>query len=170
MYVNYYLFYLILLLKEVKMNLKYNQCLNDDYCIDDLIFHGGHGDVYRASHVKDNVILDSSYILKRMRIKDKPNILRCALREIYYGNLLKNSTNVAYFYKYFIIDDDYWLVFKNEGTSLESMLYVVTYTDNSAIMTSSSVRNDRARPACNLIISSSLVSYADLTVERLTNS
>ena len=28
----------------------------------------------------------------------------------------------------------------------------------------------RARPACNLIISSSLVSYADLTVERLTNS
>jgi serine/threonine protein kinase len=130
--------YLIL---HLSTYLRFNSCLNDDYCIDDLIFHGGHGDVYRARHVKDNDILDlnSSYILKRMRIKDKPNILRCALREIYYGNLLKDSSNVATFYQHFVIDDDYWLVFKNEGMSLESMLYVVTYTDTSAIMESSSV-------------------------------
>jgi hypothetical protein len=56
-----------------------------------------------------------------MHIIDKPNIELCAKREIYFGKLLVNSTYVARFVTHFTTTTDYWLVFKDEGVSLQQV-------------------------------------------------
>ncbi|RYH06325.1 hypothetical protein EON65_43020, partial [archaeon] len=50
-----------------------------DFCMDNNIFHGGHGDVWRAHKVIDGErIEDMQYILKRMRVYMRPHIKMCA--------------------------------------------------------------------------------------------
>lgn len=95
-----------------------------DFCMDNNIFHGGHGDVWRAHKVEGGErIEDMQYILKRMRVYLRPHIKMCAEREIYFGNLLRKFSAYPRFITYFIHNDDYWLVFKDEGTSLQALLY-----------------------------------------------
>ena len=90
---------------------------NQSFCLDENIFHGGHGEIWRAHKVNrvGIVNLDSTYILKRMHVRDRNDILHCAKREIYFGNLLADRSSFARFITYFTTEDDYWLVFHDEG-------------------------------------------------------
>ena len=71
-----------------------------------------------------------TYVLKHMRAKHRTSIRLCAVREIYFGILLRDTPTVARFETSFIIDDDYWLVFYYEGQSLQSLIYATTYINN----------------------------------------
>ena len=96
-------------------------CLEAGFCLEEHIFKGGHGEVWRA--FKPNQP-NQSYILKRMHVRNKPDILRCALREIFFGTQLREELpdNVAKYETYFILNDDYWLVYIDEGK--KRMLYI----------------------------------------------
>ena len=120
------------ILKQLRSN---STCIrNGTYCIEQLIFRGGHGVVYRANKIKDNIIeFNRSYILKRMFIKNRPAILGCAKREIYFGNLLVGQERIARYFRYFQDTDNYWLVFADEGVSLQSLLYVITVNNGLAV-------------------------------------
>lgn len=106
------------------------------FCLDENIFHGGHGDIWRAHKVDENDFLNDKelFVLKRMRVKNRPDILRCAEREIYFGELLKNDPLTVRYDSHFRYEDDYWLVFRYEGVSLQAILYAVTYSDSSALL------------------------------------
>jgi hypothetical protein len=62
-----------------------------------------------------------SYVLKRMRTFDRPDILRCAEREVYFGLLLKHITHFPRFVTHFVTVTDYWLVYRDEGISLQQV-------------------------------------------------
>eukprot|EP01031_Cornospumella_fuschlensis_P030402 gene30402-36731_t len=100
-----------------------SECIGQ-FCMDNNIFHGGHGDVWRAHKVEDGERIEGmQYILKRMRVHMRPHIKMCAEREIYFGNLLRKFSAYPRFITFFIHNEDYWLVFKDEGTSLQALLY-----------------------------------------------
>lgn len=109
-----------------------SDCLVDSssICLDEYIFKGGHGDVWRAHRIMDKTSVNGTndgdtdqLILKRMKTKNNPYILRCALREIYFGKLLQGKDSFPLFITHFLQDGDYWLVFRDEGSSLQSYLY-----------------------------------------------
>jgi serine/threonine protein kinase len=104
----------------------------DGYCKDEYIFHGGHGDVWKAKRIDDhgNIIRDESYVLKRMLIHHE-NIKLCALREIYFGQHLQHHEAFPRFVTYFTTPLEYWLVFRDEGSSLQSYLYNIDKSTNS---------------------------------------
>ena len=65
----------------------------------------------------------TAFILKRMSIKGKSHIEQCAYREIYFGELLQGSAFVARFVTHFTAPDEIWLVFLDEGMSLQQVSY-----------------------------------------------
>jgi hypothetical protein len=91
--------------------------LNQSFCLEENIFHGGHGEIWRAHKLnrQGHVNLDSTFILKRMHVKGRDDILYCAKREIYFGRLLSDRQYFARFITYFTTEEDYWLVFHDEG-------------------------------------------------------
>lgn len=123
------------------------------FCLDQNIFLGGHGEIWRAhlidqSQSREEHLYNKTFILKRMRVQQRHSaIYNCAQREIYYGKLLRNVTHenshtqhadnssqhsFARFVEYFVdekVDStgssvgDYWLVFEDEGLSLQALLY-----------------------------------------------
>ena len=95
---------------EIRMNINASCIRNGTYCLDQHIFRGGHGEVWRARRVMSGGFVDQnhSYILKRMHIRGRPDILKCALREIFYGLKFNAVSNVARYVTYFNTDDDYW--------------------------------------------------------------
>ena len=109
-----------------------------EYCVDHKIFKGGHGEIWRAYKLSADGMVEkqTSYVLKRMRVADRPDILRCALREIHFGTTLKGVRGVARYVSFFKSEDgdDYWLVFKDEGISLQKLLYAVTIDDITAMV------------------------------------
>jgi hypothetical protein len=114
--------------------------LFNGFCLGKKFFVGGHGEVWRAvSAVQGSSSERASFVLKRMRVVNKPNILRCALREIYFGEALKNESRIARYEQFFISEDDYWLVFRDEGVSLQQLLYSIRYTKNNAVLEPSPV-------------------------------
>lgn len=124
------------LLNDVRIDMNASCVRNGTYCLDVHIFRGGHGEVWRGRKISREGLVDKnrSYILKRMHIDDRPDILRCALREIYFGSKLRGVSDVARYVSYFATVTDYWLVFMDEGVSLEKLLYAVTMSDVSAIL------------------------------------
>jgi len=100
---------------------------NHSFLLNEHIFRGGHGEIWKAQRVINGSMIDhnASYILKRMNTKDNPHIYFCALREIYFGKLTRGMPRVARFLKHFVIGDDYWLVFRDEGISLQGLLYTM---------------------------------------------
>jgi hypothetical protein len=96
--------------KEIRMNVNASCIRNGTYCLDQHIFRGGHGEIWRARQILPGGIVDqkSSFILKRMHVKDRPDILKCARREIFFGEKLRGVVNVARFITFFHTDDDYW--------------------------------------------------------------
>ena len=114
--------------------------LFNGFCLGAKFFVGGHGEVWRAKSATRGAPTERvSFVLKRMRVVNKPNILRCALREIYFGEALKNEIRIARYEQFFVSEDDYWLVFRDEGVSLQQMLYSIRYTTNSAVLEPSPV-------------------------------
>ena len=75
---------------QVINDLKINQharsiCIrNGTYCLNDQIFKGGHGEIFRAYtiDIEGNVFRNVSYILKRMQTAGKFHIKMCAECEI----------------------------------------------------------------------------------------
>eukprot|EP01038_Epipyxis_sp_PR26KG_P012424 gene12424-16666_t len=122
----------------VKPNEKYYDCGRNDsqtgsFCLDENIFNGGHGEIWRAHKLNKQGYFNQriTYVLKHMRAKNRNSIHLCALREIYFGILLRDIATVARFETSFILDDDYWLVFYYEGQSLQSLIYATTYVNNN---------------------------------------
>jgi hypothetical protein len=124
-------------LDEVHLDRTDSSIKNGDYYLNRKIFFGGHGEIWLAKKLLENGHLDlnTSYVLKRMHLKDRPEILRCALREIYFGELFQHlssgevQSRVTRFVTHFHLnddDDDHWLVFHDEGVSLQSLLYALT--------------------------------------------
>jgi hypothetical protein len=109
--------------REVRVDANDSCIQNGTYCLKDHIFRGGHGDVYRAHWLLDDGKVDesTSYVLKRMNVHDRPDIEKCALREIFFGMSLKHLPLVSRFVTYFTQESDYWLVFKDEGVSLQKV-------------------------------------------------
>ena len=105
---------------------------NDTFCLDENIFLGGHGEIWKAHKIEGSIVKqDIVYILKRMRVRDRPDILRCAEREIHYGNLLRGQPFVARYVDYFKTIDDYWLIFRDEGISLQKLMYASSIQSNA---------------------------------------
>ena len=131
----------VTIMKEVKLKRNSSCIRNKLFCLDENIVHGGHGEIWRARKVNRNnlMIHNTSYILKRMTIKYRPDILACAKREIYFGEKLVNSNLVAHYISYFTTTDDYWLVFKYEGVSLQSLIYAMTYSGGNALLRPSNI-------------------------------
>ena len=97
---------------------------NGTFCLNSHIFRGGHGDIYRARQIRGgHEDTSSSFILKRMHILDRPNIELCAKREIYFGESLLDTHHTARYLSYFKTTTDYWLVFRDEGMSLQQVPY-----------------------------------------------
>jgi hypothetical protein len=120
-------------LEDVPLDPTDSSIKNGDYYLNRKIFFGGHGEIWLAKKILENGHLEvnSSYVLKRMHLKDRPEILRCALREIYFGELFQHSIveanyRVTRFITHFQLNDDHWLVFHDEGVSLQSLLYALT--------------------------------------------
>ena len=104
------LFGYLTLLNEIRLDVNASCIRNGTYCLDQHIFRGGHGEVWRARKISPDGVVDrnSSFILKRMHVKDRPDILRCALREIHFGSKLSGVSSVARFVTYFNTESDYW--------------------------------------------------------------
>ena len=104
------LFGYLTLLNEIRLDVNASCIRNGTFCLDQHIFRGGHGEVWRARKISPDGVIDrnSSFILKRMHVKDRPDILRCALREIYFGSKLSGVRSVARFVSYFNTESDYW--------------------------------------------------------------
>lgn len=104
------------------------ECTRGDFCLNKNIFLGGHGEIWRGNRISrsDYIELNTSYILKRMHIKNKLEIQRCAEREIYFGNLLKGNLLFTQLDSYFSSPEDVWLVFVDDGISLNNLLYAST--------------------------------------------
>lgn len=131
---------------EIHVNSSDESVKNGQYYLNRKIFFGGHGEIWLGRRILENgnVDLENSYVLKRMHIKDRPGILRCALREIYYGDLLRDNPRMAQFLTHFQIDDDYWLVFRDEGVSLQSLLYALSINKGNVLLEPSAIwRNMR---------------------------
>lgn len=58
--------------------------VNGTYCLGGLHGKGSHGEVWRARRIAADGSIDesASYVLKRMRVSEHPEILHCALREV----------------------------------------------------------------------------------------
>eukprot|EP01041_Mallomonas_annulata_P000203 gene203-366_t len=131
----------ITLLDQVRLDKNSTYIRNGSYYLDSNIFIGGHGEIWRAHHISSEGIYDKniSYVLKRMHVRGKPEILRCALREIYFGEQLKGNSKIARYVSYFKTDDDYWLVFRDEGVSLQHLLYAITFHGQTSVLEPSAV-------------------------------
>lgn len=101
------------------------------YCMDENIFHGGHGDIWRAHKLEKNDAdyEQVTYILKRMKTKDNPDIKLCAEREVHFGEFLRGREAFPRLITNFELDGEHWLVFRDEGASLQSYLYNVKNKD-----------------------------------------
>lgn len=123
----------ISLLKDIP--LRNDSGVRGEYILRDKKFLGGHGEVWLARRVLDSSYIDAqtSYILKRMHVAGRPDILRCAQREIHFGLVLSQHPRSTRFITSFEIAGDYWLVFRDEGVSLQQLLYAVSISsDNGA--------------------------------------
>jgi serine/threonine protein kinase len=163
------------LLNEIRIDMNASCIRNGTFCLDVHIFRGGHGEVWRGRKISREGLVDKnrSYILKRMHIDDRPDILRCVLREIYFGSKLKGVSDVARYVSYFATVTDYWLVFMDEGVSLEKLLYAVTISDVSAMLEPSQLwkklRTPSGASSMRGIMQQIITSVADLHFRGITH-
>jgi hypothetical protein len=131
----------IALLENVHINTSSEYVKEGLFYLNEKIFLGGHGELWRARRLIDHnqLNMEEFYILKRMYAKDRAHMLRCAHREVYFGKLLNNTSYFTKLITNFQIGDDYWLVFRDEGISLQQLLYAVTLNNNMAVFESSFV-------------------------------
>ena len=111
-------------------------CRRGDFCLHRNIFLGGHGEIWRAHRIlsQDARDMNVSYILKRMHIRDRYDIKKCAEREIYFGKYLQGNILFSRFEAYFGDENDYWLVFRDEGISLNNLLYASVNKDLNPVL------------------------------------
>ena len=111
-------------------------CRRGEYCLHRNIFLGGHGELWRAHRIlsHDSLDLNTTFILKRMRIRNRHDIKNCAEREIFFGTFLQGSTLFSRFETYFADENDYWLVFRDEGISLNNLLYASINKDMNPVL------------------------------------
>lgn len=127
-------------LEKIKALFNSSRVGNGSYYTKDNIFHGGHGDVWRAFKLSSDGFVNHSitYILKRMNYKNNPSILDCVAREIYFGSyLMPFDMYVTKLLTHIIDEANYWLVFRDEGMSLHQLLYVLPSYSTSTMLQSS---------------------------------
>jgi serine/threonine protein kinase len=74
----------------------------------------------------------STYVLKKINTDCSEHLL-AALREVHFGEKFRGNEYVARFVEHFRLPDSIWLVFYNEGRSLNDLLY--TKKDHGDIVT-----------------------------------
>ena len=141
------------LLHEIRLQRNSSCIVNATFCIDNIVAKGGHGLVYRGRRVGrqyGSPVVDqnqSSLIFKRMHVA-RVAIMKCAAREIYFGKKLTpaiGGTHTARFETSFMHADDLWLVFKDEGVSLQSLMYVISQSEVGASLMKPSLLWERLR-------------------------
>ena len=111
-----------------------------NFHLNEKVFFGGHGEVWLAHKiVQGEVDLNQTFVLKRMNLRNRPDILRCALREIYFGELLRNDPRTTHLIAHFLHQEDYWLAFEDEGVSLQQLLYAVSFTPTATLLEPSAI-------------------------------
>jgi serine/threonine protein kinase len=116
---------------------------NGNFHLNEKIFFGGHGEIWLAHKVLKNgeIDLTQTFVLKRMNLRNRPDILRCALREIYFGEMLQRDDDprTTHLIAHFLHQDDYWLAFEDEGVSLQQLLYAVSFTPTATLLEPSAI-------------------------------
>jgi serine/threonine protein kinase len=116
------------------------ESVKNDFHLNEKVFFGGHGEIWLAHKIfAGEVDLNQTYILKRMNLRNRPDILRCALREIYFGELLQHDPRTTHLVAHFLHDNDYWLAFEDEGVSLQQLLYAVSFTATATLLEPSAI-------------------------------
>ena len=115
------------------------------YVVEDALGRGSHGEVWRAARacVDDepvNCASDdgTSFVLKRVFVSSLA-ARRSGWREVYFGLRLRNAPHIARFVEHFewcpvaaCDEPELWLVFVDEGVSLQALLYAAPPTTTSA--------------------------------------
>ena len=94
---------------------------------------GAHGELWRIKSFQHK---GSNFVAKRLFVEKSNNIRLSGLREIFFGKRLKNLDNVARYEEHFTLPrfqegfskvqsklEDLWIIFRDEGLSLQSYLY-----------------------------------------------
>lgn len=114
------------------------------YSIHEEAFAGGsHGEVWRGRrkcNKKDKGCHDDPLIFKRLKIETGFRTLEAGLREVYFGNLLQQGPQrvfTQYVEHFFGEAGELWIVFRDAGPSLRSLLYTGTDTGDFVVYQSS---------------------------------
>lgn len=107
----------------------------DDYILRNRVGRGHFGEVWVAKkrndetkpHIDDDEE-DSLFVMKRIMREKGAHVAHSALREIHYGNILRNEKHIARLIEWFEWRGDLWLVFMYEGISFSSYF---TQTDRN---------------------------------------
>ncbi|KAG5187660.1 hypothetical protein JKP88DRAFT_306842 [Tribonema minus] len=100
---------------------------------------GSHGEVWRAQRIDPYTgTFEPGFVLKRMLLEKGAGVHAAALREVHFGELLRDLNQqrhfaryVEHFYRYgagINGQDELWLVFHDEGASLQKYLYTELVT------------------------------------------
>jgi hypothetical protein len=90
---------------------------------------GSHGEVWRGRRKCTFGDCNEALIFKRLKVETGYQALEAGLREVYFGNLLrdldteKKKLFTEYVEHFFGENDELWIVFKDAGASLSSFLY-----------------------------------------------
>ena len=131
----------ISLIKQAfRINEDNSDSVKNDFHLNEKVFFGGHGEIWLAHRIiNGEVDLNDTFVLKRMNLVNRPDILRCALREIYFGELLQYDPRSTHLVAHFLHKGDYWLAFEDDGVSLQQLLYAVSFTPSSTILEPSAI-------------------------------
>ena len=106
---------------------------SSQYATNEKIGRGHEGEVWRARRIDDNKSNndnDENYVIKRLF--PGRGAIRSGWREIHFGLEFRNISGITRFIEYFTRtssasteneNDELWLVFKDEGVSLQSLLF-----------------------------------------------
>ncbi|VWU50364.1 serine/threonine protein kinase, putative [Hepatocystis sp. ex Piliocolobus tephrosceles] len=117
-----------------------------NYTLKNKLGKGNYGEIWYAINVKNNNLIKNVVLKKILINKDEETSEKNAMREVYFGELLKYCDNISRFIEYFKeyqIDENkeehlyVWLVFANEGYALSSHLFDVNNEKNSFLVTPS---------------------------------
>ncbi|CRG95099.1 serine/threonine protein kinase, putative [Plasmodium gallinaceum] len=118
-----------------------------NYTIKEKLGQGAYGEIWYAISINEKYLFKDVVLKKILINNDEETSQLNAMREVYFGEILKNCDNISRFIEYFeeyeTNDGEnyyryFWLVFANEGYSLSKHIFE-TDTNNSGMLIPSSL-------------------------------
>ena len=139
------------------------------YRLHQRVGRGSHGEVWRA--VRRDDVHGTQLILKALHSHGGGFL--SGLRERYFGELLRGQPRVARFLDAFEEGGTLWLVFRDEGLSLHSLLYSTRVAHGSLIVQPSAfwlqLRRDRCSAPLRHLVRESLEAVAHCHTRNVTH-